>query len=323
MCARLGLLTRASHVSMKCLVDTGASVSLLRRDVFNEICDRSNRSKLLRPAPALCTISGGPIKVFGKTEIEFEELGSLPMLVVDGILHQCVFGDDVLFANRAILNYEKKELLWKGKVIKLCRYGNHRTVDSTDGVPGRVEGDHVFAFGGTTDPTFAQVIGENRDVFYEAGRPFGQCPLTEVTFNTGDHPPIRQRPYRTPLAKRKIVDECIDQMLRDGVIVPSNSPWASPIYLVPKKDGETRFWTCFVVMVRKCVIMFGLKKIFFLQANRHSLKLLSNQLKIMKYLTILLHFAKRVINTRLLHKNYKKALNLLNIPPGLQRVFQH
>ena len=70
---------------------------------------------------------------------------------------------------------------------------------------------------------------------------FGQCPLTEVTINTGDHPPIRQRPYRTPLARRKLVDECIDQMLKDRVIIPSNSPWASPICLVPKKDGTTRF----------------------------------------------------------------------------------
>ena len=77
-------------------------------------------------------------------------------------------------------------------------------------------------------------------MFYEEGRPFGQCPLVEVTVNTGELPPIRQRPYRSPLAKRKIVDECIDQILRDRVIVPSNSPWASPICLVPKKNRETR-----------------------------------------------------------------------------------
>ena len=39
---------------------------------------------------------------------------------------------------------------------------------------------------------------------------------------------------------RKVLDDEIDKMLKLGMIRPSQSPWASPITLVPKKDGTTR-----------------------------------------------------------------------------------
>ena len=53
--------------------------------------------------------------------------------------------------------------------------------------------------------------------------------------------PIKQRPYNTPHAKEKIVDESVDKMLKMGIIEPSNSEWASPIVLVKKPDGSERF----------------------------------------------------------------------------------
>ena len=64
---------------------------------------------------------------------------------------------------------------------------------------------------------------------------------SEGTTDTADARPIRQRAYRTALSKRKEISWQVDDMLAQGIIRPSTSPWASPIILVPKKSGKLRF----------------------------------------------------------------------------------
>ena len=66
---------------------------------------------------------------------------------------------------------------------------------------------------------------------------------TEVKhhIDTGDLPPIHQSPRRIPHACGLKVKKLLKDMLKNNVIRPSNSPWSSPIILVQKKDGSTRF----------------------------------------------------------------------------------
>ncbi|KAL4127018.1 hypothetical protein QTP88_011216 [Uroleucon formosanum] len=57
-------------------------------------------------------------------------------------------------------------------------------------------------------------------------------------------PPIYQRQYRLPHRQRDEITRQIKQMKSDGIIEPSNSPWNSPILLVPKKmdvSGKPKF----------------------------------------------------------------------------------
>ena len=55
-------------------------------------------------------------------------------------------------------------------------------------------------------------------------------------------PPIRQHPQRIPTALRKETQQLLQDMLHKDTIRPSQSPWASPIVLVRKKNGALRFY---------------------------------------------------------------------------------
>ena len=89
-----------------------------------------------------------------------------------------------------------------------------------------------------------EVLNAYRKVFDPPGDVLPEAkdlPEVEIKLQDGDNEPIRQRAYRLPFSKREVVDTEIEKMLTQGIIQHSTSPWASPITLVPKKDGTTRF----------------------------------------------------------------------------------
>ncbi|XP_058783964.1 uncharacterized protein LOC131658715 [Vicia villosa] len=53
--------------------------------------------------------------------------------------------------------------------------------------------------------------------------------------------PINVKPYRYPHYQKTAMTTIIDDMLKEGTIVPSQSPFSSPVLLVKKKDGTWRF----------------------------------------------------------------------------------
>ena len=58
---------------------------------------------------------------------------------------------------------------------------------------------------------------------------------------------IHVKSYRIPQAHYEEVDKQIQQMLEDGIVVPSSSPWNFPILVVPKKidaSGKRKFRIC-------------------------------------------------------------------------------
>ncbi|GBM46445.1 Retrovirus-related Pol polyprotein from transposon 297 [Araneus ventricosus] len=86
-----------------------------------------------------------------------------------------------------------------------------------------------------------KLLNEFQNLFSNCDADVGRCNVTQHRINTGDHPPIKQYPRRLPLARKEEADHLVKAMVDNGIIDESSSPWASPIVLVKKKDGSTRF----------------------------------------------------------------------------------
>ena len=80
---------------------------------------------------------------------------------------------------------------------------------------------------------YMDVIGSDGDL--------GCTKVLHHNIDTGSASPIRQPVRRLSLPAKEEVKKLLGEMLQKNVISPSTSPWASPIVLVQKKDGSTRF----------------------------------------------------------------------------------
>ena len=76
---------------------------------------------------------------------------------------------------------------------------------------------------------------EYNDIFSKDSSDIGKTPLIAMEIETGDSPPVFQRPYNLPLKHIDWVQKELDTLEKAGVITRSVSPWASPIVIVPER----------------------------------------------------------------------------------------
>ena len=82
---------------------------------------------------------------------------------------------------------------------------------------------------------FRSLCNEFEDIFSKSSEDIGHTPLVTMDIDTGDSPPVCQKPYSLPLKHVEWVQKELEILERAGVIQRSMSPWASPIVIVPKK----------------------------------------------------------------------------------------
>ncbi|UYV85023.1 hypothetical protein LAZ67_X004325 [Cordylochernes scorpioides] len=85
------------------------------------------------------------------------------------------------------------------------------------------------------------ILKRYEKIFDKNNEPVKQTSVTKHKIETGNHQPIKHRPYRVSPTERQAIQTEVDKMLDAGIIRHSESPWSSPVILVKKKDGNWRF----------------------------------------------------------------------------------
>ena len=139
-----------------------------------------------------------------------------------------------------------------------------------------------------THESFHQLVNKYQATFSTSSEDIGHTELITVDIDTGLSQPVSERPYTLLLKHHDWVKKEIEQLECVGVIEKSLSPWASPIFIVPKKSepGEPpkrrmcMDYHCINVLQtevdsssRGCMSLYPLPKIDKMFAKLHSAKI--------------------------------------------------
>jgi len=91
-----------------------------------------------------------------------------------------------------------------------------------------------------TKASLTRLLQKYSTVFSKGEWDLGWTDIVTHSIDTGGQKPFRQPMRRYPPAHLRAIDEHLKDMLQQGVITPTSSPWASNVVLAKKKDGTYR-----------------------------------------------------------------------------------
>ena len=204
-------------------MDTGAARTAVTSAVWDSYCHHTHRPTSVVPCANLRSLSGDLIHVMGTGVIRLFNR-DITVFVVKDLMHDFILGDDALRTLDGSIELQHD-------CVYLCgqKYTNIGIASDSMCVGDLQPAEDYWR------QRFSDLFGDGPD------GPLGCHPAVEFSLQLEDHAPISQRPYRVPLLKRHLIEEQVEELLQQGIIRPSHSPWASPVTLQPKKDGTLRF----------------------------------------------------------------------------------
>lgn len=214
------------------LFDSGATTSIIGADGqdfldFFEI--KVNPAMVKNIAVA----DGSPQTVTGVVDLPVmikEQCRVVKALVVPSVRHGFIFGSDFARQFSILVDFKNNTWFTQDDTSTALRNNNKKILNSLVTLEELNSSQRIEA---------QKIIDSFKDISSDTR--IGLTNKISMTIDTGDAPPFKKKQYLMSPYMLKILNEELDEMLRLGVVEPSNSPYCSPVLLVKKPDGSHRF----------------------------------------------------------------------------------
>lgn len=234
---------------VKLLVDTGATVSVLTKEVVDIITQRNPKIPQLpvtgiqisnAVGKKICKVSK---QIFCECKIG-EVYLQTNFIQVENLNEKGIIGADILKKYSAQIKFSEQTVQFKiGKLAHTIPFASQkpRLINSKEHLLS-IEAkenleDNQIALTKDEQEIFVSLLNKYEGIFSDQPGKVEefQC---QIRVKPGD--PIYQRQYPIPIARIPKVDAEIQRMVKLGIIEKSTSPWSSPIVCTEKKNGDIR-----------------------------------------------------------------------------------
>ena len=181
--------------------------------------DTSCRTGVMVARSLVCTNSSSlvPIRLLNSANNSVVLKKGMKVASMSQLHEDCTTQNISAVTEHIPLSQGDQEALWS----MVCKVGDHLN-----------DGEKELLF---------HLLMEYADVFAFKSGQIGRTNILKHRIDTGNTPPVHLLPRRIPQSRREEMAKLVKDMLEQGAIQQSDSPWSSPVVLVKKKDGSVRF----------------------------------------------------------------------------------
>uniref|UniRef100_A0A2S2NEK6 RNA-directed DNA polymerase n=1 Tax=Schizaphis graminum TaxID=13262 RepID=A0A2S2NEK6_SCHGA len=233
---------------MNLLVDTGATVSVLTKEIIDLIVKKNNKIPIL-PVSGVRISNAVGKKICNITRQVYCEcvIGDVRIFAnfiqIENLNEKGIIGADILTQYNTKINFHDKTIQWKIDEIEHVTPFARKTprqIPAEEQLRNLENVEEINDLGDSNETEniiFSRLIEKYQHIF--SNKPGRINKYTcQIKISPGET--ICQRPYPIPISKMERFQAEIDRMMTLGIIERSTSPWSSPIVGIEKKNGDLR-----------------------------------------------------------------------------------
>ncbi|UYV70101.1 K02A2.6-like [Cordylochernes scorpioides] len=213
----INISVEVNGIPAQAFVDTGATVSIINWRLF-----KRTRLQLQPNSDIHISQADGVTRTCGslQTKVRIDKLiKPVTLHVMKNFKYPLLIGLDVASLFNLLIDVRDKTIYTK-----------------FDGLQNPILVNHLEDI---REHELKELLEHNRNVFSQHAIDLGKVAIQHKIITKSEQP-ISLRPYRRPLKEYEEIAEQVKELLEHKLIRISDSPWAFPVVMVPKKDGNKR-----------------------------------------------------------------------------------